>query len=122
MKLALAVLSALPSIIVPANAQYLAVRDGDVVRLSDKKTDTTVSIIPSNGAVVFEMKVKGQNIINFSAASLDAYRQRPGNTGILFWVRGRIEWMSRRFTSTERSTPSIWTSAMLPGPIPSTAS
>ncbi len=84
MKLALAVLSALPSIIVPANAQYLAVRDGDVVRLSDKKTDTTVSIILSVGAVVFEMKVKGQNIVNFSAASLDSYRQRPGNTGIPF--------------------------------------
>jgi hypothetical protein len=69
MKLVLAILFA-----APAMAQYQAVRDGDVVRLSDKKTDTTVSIVPSIGAVVFEMKVRGQNIIHFSAASLDAYR------------------------------------------------
>jgi aldose 1-epimerase len=65
-------------------AQYAAVKDGDVVRLEDKKTDTVVSIIPSVGAVVFEMKVHGQNVIFFSPASLDAFRQRPSNTGIPF--------------------------------------
>ena len=40
-----------------AQAQYSAVKEGDVVRLVDKKTDTVVSIVPSMGAVVFEMKI-----------------------------------------------------------------
>src|SRR2546427_353768 len=67
-----------------AQAQYSAVREGDVVRLADKKTDTVVSIVPSIGAVVFEMKIHGANIISFSPASLDAFRQRPSYTGIPF--------------------------------------
>jgi aldose 1-epimerase len=65
-----------------AQAQYSAVREGDVVRLADKKTDTVVSIVPSIGVVVFEMKIHGANIISFSPASLDAFRQRPSYTGI----------------------------------------
>jgi aldose 1-epimerase len=84
MKLALAILLTMPAIVVSASAQYRAVRDGDVVRLTDNKADTVVSILPSIGAVVFEMKIRGQNIVNFSPASLDAYRQRPTNTGIPF--------------------------------------
>src|SRR5437870_3071766 len=67
-----------------AQAQYSAVREGDVVRLADKKTDTVVSIVPSIGAVVFEMKIHGANIISFSPASLHAFRQRPSYTGIPF--------------------------------------
>src|ERR1041384_5090744 len=67
-----------------AQAQYSAVQDGDAVRLADKKTDTVVSIVPSIGAVVFEMKIHGVNIIAFSPASLDAFRQRPSMTGIPF--------------------------------------
>ncbi len=67
-----------------AQAQYSATKDGDVVRLSDQKTDTVVSIVPSIGAVIFEMKVRGANIIYFSPASLDAFRQRPSITGIPF--------------------------------------
>ena len=67
-----------------AQAQYSAVREGDVVRLADKKTDTVVSIVPSIGAVIFEMKIHGANIISFSPASLDAFRQRPSYTGIPF--------------------------------------
>ena len=67
-----------------AKAQYSAVRDGEVVRLMDKKTDTVVSIVPSIGAVVFEMTIHGVNIISFSPASLDAFRQRPSYTGIPF--------------------------------------
>ena len=67
-----------------AQAQYSAVREDDVIRLADKKTDTVVSIVPSIGAVVFEMKIHGANIISFSPASLDAFRQRPSYTGIPF--------------------------------------
>jgi aldose 1-epimerase len=67
-----------------AHAQYSAAKDGDVVRLIDQKTDTVVSIVPSIGAVIFEMKVRGANIISFSPASLDAFRQRPSMTGIPF--------------------------------------
>ena len=67
-----------------AHAQYSATKDGDVVRLIDQKTDMVVSIVPSIGAVIFEMKVRGANIISFSPASLDAFRQRPSMTGIPF--------------------------------------
>lgn len=80
--LPIAILSALA--VAPAAAQYSAIQEGDVVRLIDKKTDTVVSIVPSIGAVVFEMTVKGQNIIVFSPASLEAFRQRPTYTGIPF--------------------------------------
>jgi hypothetical protein len=65
-------------------AQYSAVREGDVVRLTDKRADVAVSIVPNIGAVVFEMKVHGDNIIFFAPASLDAFRQTPSNTGIPF--------------------------------------
>jgi aldose 1-epimerase len=67
-----------------AEAQYSAVKEGDAVRLTDKTSDTVVSIVPSVGAVVFEMKVRGVNIIFFSTESLEAFKERPSNTGIPF--------------------------------------
>jgi aldose 1-epimerase len=69
----------------PAEAQrYAAVRDGDTVRLSDRTSDTVVSIMPSAGNVAFEMLVKGHNVLRFPHTSLADFRARPNATGIPF--------------------------------------
>jgi aldose 1-epimerase len=70
---------------VRADAQrYTAVRDGDIVRLTDRSTDTIVSVMPSVGNIAFEMLVKGHNVLRFPHASLDDFRARPNATGIPF--------------------------------------
>src|SRR5438034_5616593 len=66
----------------PAAAQYSARRDGDVIRLEDARTQTVVSIAPSLGDMVFEMKVKGHDILHFPYASLDEFRTRPSLAGV----------------------------------------
>ena len=44
----------------PAAAQqYSARQNGDVVQLQDTKAQTVVSIVPTVGDIVFEMKIKG---------------------------------------------------------------
>ena len=69
----------------PALAQqYTARRDGDVVRLEDARSQTVVSILPSVGNVAFEMKVKGQNVLHWPYASVEAFKARPGFSGIPF--------------------------------------
>jgi aldose 1-epimerase len=68
----------------PAVAQYSAQRDGDVVRLEDAKSQTAVSIVTSVGAVAFEMKVKGTNVLYFPFASLEEFKSRPSLSGIPF--------------------------------------
>ena len=69
----------------PALAQrYTAARDGDVVRLFDRTTDTSVSIMPSAGNIAFEMQVKGHNILRFPHAALADFKARPSATGIPF--------------------------------------
>jgi aldose 1-epimerase len=72
----------LPSL--PLIAQYSAQRDGDIVRLEDSKNQTVVSIVPSVGDVVFEMKVKGQDILRFPFPSIEAFRAKPSLSGIPF--------------------------------------
>ena len=63
---------------IPARAQpYAARRTGDIVQLEDQKSQTTVSIITSVGMMAYEMKVKGQNILRFTAASIDEFRAKP---------------------------------------------
>jgi aldose 1-epimerase len=69
----------------PALAQrYAAVAEGEVVRLVDRTTDTSVSIMPSLGNIAFEMLVKGHNILRFPHATLADFRARPNATGIPF--------------------------------------
>jgi aldose 1-epimerase len=67
-----------------AQARYAAVRDGDVVRLSDRTTDTVVSILPSLGNIAFEMKVHGQNVLRYPHATIDEFRKAPNTIGIPF--------------------------------------
>ena len=63
---------------VPAAAQpYDARRNGDVVQLEDKASQTVVSIITSVGNMAFEMNVKGHNILRFPFASIEDYKSRP---------------------------------------------
>lgn len=69
---------------VSAPAQYAVHRDGDVVRLEDRKSDTVVSVIPSVGDLVFEMKVKGNNILRFPYASIADFKAKPSLSGIPF--------------------------------------
>jgi aldose 1-epimerase len=70
---------------IPASAQpYSARQNGDVVQLQDAKTQTVVSIVPSVGNIVFEMKVKGQNILRWPYASIEEFKSRPALSGIPF--------------------------------------
>jgi len=63
---------------------YSAKQVGDVVHLEDRRTETTVSILPSVGDVAFEMKVKGQNILHWPFASVAEFKARPDYSGIPF--------------------------------------
>lgn len=78
----------------PAAAQrYAAIRDGEIVRLTDRGTDTVVEVVPGIGNIATAMRVKGQNVLRYQHASLDDFRARPGATGIPFmgpWA-GRLD-------------------------------
>ncbi len=65
-----------------AGAQYKAVRDGQVVRLTDERHQTVVSIVPDVGDIVFSMKVRGQDVIHFPYPSLEAFKDHAGLAGI----------------------------------------
>ena len=70
---------------ITASAQpYSARQNGDVVRLQDAKSQTVVSIVPSVGDIVFEMKVKGQNVLRWPYASIEEFKARPALSGIPF--------------------------------------
>jgi aldose 1-epimerase len=68
--------------VLAAAQPYDAKRTGDIVQLEDTKSQTVVSIITSVGNMAYQMTVKGQNILRFPYASLDAYRARPSRIGI----------------------------------------
>jgi aldose 1-epimerase len=82
----LATLAADTSTVTPrADAAYEAAREGAVVRLTDARARTTVSIVTDVGNVAFEMTVGGQNVLYFPDASVDAFRARGGGlSGIPF--------------------------------------
>jgi len=63
--------------LVSAFAQYQAVRDGEVVRLEDARSQTVVYIMPSRGNSAFRMTVKGKDVLQFPYASLEAYLKGP---------------------------------------------
>jgi aldose 1-epimerase len=68
---------------------YSSDRSGDVVQLQDARTQTTVSILPSVGNIAFEMTVKGQKILYWPYESIEAFKARPGLSGIPFlapWI------------------------------------
>ena len=74
----------------PALAQpYSSQRAGDVVRLTDARARTTVSILTSVGNIAFEMNVHGQNVLYWPYPSIEDFKARPGMSGIPFlgpWI------------------------------------
>jgi aldose 1-epimerase len=74
----------------PVHAQrYSAVHQDEVVTLTDRQTDTVVTIVPSVGNIATEMRVKGHNVLRYPHKSLAEFRERPGSTGIPFmgpWI------------------------------------
>jgi aldose 1-epimerase len=63
---------------------YSVQRDGDVVRLQDAKTQTTVAIATTVGNIAFEMRVKGHNVLHWPFSSVDEFKARPAMSGIPF--------------------------------------
>ncbi len=81
----LGVLLALLAVAAPASAQrYSAVQEGDLVTLTDRATDTVVTVVPSVGNIATAMRVKGHNVLRFPHASLADFKARPAATGIPF--------------------------------------
>jgi aldose 1-epimerase len=68
----------------PVWAQYSVERNGDVVRLVDARSQTTVSILTSVGNTAFDMTIKGANVLRFPFASVDEFKKRPTLCGIPF--------------------------------------
>jgi aldose 1-epimerase len=62
--------------VLPAEAQYAARRNGDIVQLEDAKNQIVVSIITSVGMIAYDMKVKGQAVLR-GPASIDEFRAKP---------------------------------------------
>jgi aldose 1-epimerase len=63
---------------------YSAVQEGEIVRLRDARSATAVSILTSVGNIAFEMTVKGHNVLRWPYASIEAFKARPGLSGIPF--------------------------------------
>ena len=78
------VLGILTALAAPATAQYAVRRQDGVIQLEDAASQIVVSIAPSAGNLVFEMKVKGHEVLRFPYASLDEFTRRPGLSGIPF--------------------------------------
>ncbi len=63
---------------------YSARRAGDVVRLEDTRSQIAVSIAPGAGNVVFDMSVKGRNILQWPYGSIEEFKAKPAMNGIPF--------------------------------------
>ena len=64
--------------------RYAAEKAGDSVVLTDRTTDTTVSILPSLGNIAYEMKVRGHNVLRNPHATVEEFRKAPNTVGIPF--------------------------------------
>ena len=63
---------------------YSARQDGQIVRLTDAKSQVAVAIVPSIGNVAFEMTVKDQNVLRWPYGSIEDFKAKPGLSGIPF--------------------------------------
>jgi aldose 1-epimerase len=63
---------------------YSARQEGQIVRLTDAKSQVAVGIVPSIGNVAFEMTVKGQNVLRWPYGSIEDFKAKPGLSGIPF--------------------------------------
>ena len=67
-----------------AGQEYSARRIGDTVVLEDTKNQTSVSILPAVGNIVYSMKVKGQEILRWPYGSVEEFKAKPAMSGIPF--------------------------------------
>jgi aldose 1-epimerase len=65
-------------------AQQISIDGVPVVRLTDSIHGIEVSILPSIGNMVFEMKINGENILFFPDVKLSDFHKRPMKSGIPF--------------------------------------
>jgi aldose 1-epimerase len=83
--LAIAAALALPlAASLAAQPRYRAVQEGDLVRLEDAESRTVVSILPSVGNMAVSMRVRDQEILHWPYASVEAFKAKPGFSGIPF--------------------------------------
>ena len=75
-------LAAASSLAQPYTAQRVDDHGVAVVRLTDVSHAVEVSIVPSIGNVVAEMKVHGHNIVYFPFADMGEFAKRPGQGSI----------------------------------------
>ena len=64
--------------------RYEAVRDGNLVRLADRISETEVTVAPAVGNIATAFRVKGHNVLRFPHASMAEFEAHPAATGIPF--------------------------------------
>jgi aldose 1-epimerase len=64
-----------------AQTRYTISQEGDIVRMQDTREQIAVSIL-TTGSNAYEMKVKGQDVIRKTFATVEDFRARPGLNGI----------------------------------------
>jgi PQQ-dependent dehydrogenase (methanol/ethanol family) len=67
-----------------AEGRYATRQTGDTVRLEDAQTRTAVSIVPSLGNIAFDFSIRGQNVLHWPFASVEAFKAKPAMSGIPF--------------------------------------
>lgn len=73
------------AVVAAIEAPYGASFTGDVVRLTDRDSNTVVAIAPSAGNVACEMRVGGRNVLWFPFESVDEFRALGhGRAGVPF--------------------------------------
>jgi aldose 1-epimerase len=83
--LALTIVASVLLLVRPGAAErYVANWNGNIVTLQDTVADITVSIAPGVGNLVFQIKVKGQDVLRWPYASVEEFSSRPGAAGIPF--------------------------------------
>jgi aldose 1-epimerase len=65
-------------------AEQISDHGVSIVRLTDLKNGVEVSIVPSIGNRVYQMKVNGKNILYFPYSDVSEFQQRPRLCGIPF--------------------------------------
>jgi len=99
---ALFLLASASALAQPYDARRLEEQGIAIVRLSDEAHGVEVSVAPSLGDLVYEMKVHGHNILHFPFSGIAEYARRPWQCGIPllapwanrmteqgFWANGR---------------------------------
>jgi aldose 1-epimerase len=101
-----------------AELRYEAVRDGSLVTLTDRVSETTVTIAPSVGNIATAFRVKGHNVLRFPHASLAQFEARPAATGIPFMAPWANRLDEPAFYANGRRHPFDMTLGNIRGDVP----